>query len=64
MKTHPLAIYAVVLSTFLTYSGVGVGIGYYLWEKVGMPWWVLVLFSLGGLTLACWQVIRYQKRVE
>ncbi len=64
MKTHPLAIYGVVLSAFLTYSGAGIGLGYVLWEKAGFPWWILLITTMGGLSLACWHVIRYQRRME
>ena len=26
-------------------TGAGIGIGYWLWKKKGMPWWVLLLFD-------------------
>lgn len=57
-------IFAVVLSAFLGSSGAGVALGWFLWKKMGLPWWVILITSALGLYSASVQVIRYQKKLQ
>jgi F0F1-type ATP synthase assembly protein I len=56
-----LGMFTIVISSFVGASGAGVGLGWLLWKKVGLPWWVIVITSLLGLYGACVQVVRYQR---
>lgn len=64
MKMHPLAVYGVVLSSFLGYTGAGFGLGYWLWKSVGVSWWVMLATTMMGLAFACWSIIRLQQKQE
>ena len=53
-----LSLMASISVDLLGYTGIGVGLGYLLWKKAGMPWWVLLLLSLAGLTLGIYRLYR------
>jgi F0F1-type ATP synthase assembly protein I len=53
-------MFGLVLSSFAVSSGVGVGLGWYLWKKQGFPWWTILLTAFLGLFAASYQVFRYQ----
>jgi hypothetical protein len=42
----------VIVGDLLGYTGVGIGLGWWLWKKMGFPWWVLLLTTMAGLILA------------
>jgi len=58
------SLFGITLGVVFSYTGVGIALGYYLWKKQGLPWFVLVFFSLLGLTGAIFQLIRVMKRIE
>ncbi|OFZ79903.1 MAG: hypothetical protein A2583_06465 [Bdellovibrionales bacterium RIFOXYD1_FULL_53_11] len=49
---------SVMMVDILGYSGAGVGIGYLAWNKLGWPWWVILLTSTAGLVLAMYRLYR------
>jgi len=51
-----LGLLAVITADLLGCTGAGVGIGYWLWKKKGMPWWVLLLFTMLGLVAAFYRL--------
>jgi F0F1-type ATP synthase assembly protein I len=53
-----LGIFAVILGDLIGCTGAGVGIGYWAWKKWSAPWWVLLLTTMAGLTLAMWRLYR------
>ena len=57
-------MFGVVLGQFLGSSGVGVGLGWYLWKKQGFPWWTILVTAGLGLVAASYQVIRYQRVLD
>lgn len=56
------ALLAVIVGDLAGYTGAGVGLGYLLWEKLGAPWWVLLLCSLTGLSLAFYRLYLLSQR--
>lgn len=59
-----LGLLSVIVSDLLGFTGVGIGIGYLLWAKLGAPWWVLVLSSSAGLSLAMYRMYRFTQKNE
>jgi F0F1-type ATP synthase assembly protein I len=59
-----MAAYGFVLGQFLGGTGAGIGIGWYLWTKRGLPWWTLLITTALGILVASIQVIRYQRRLD
>ena len=49
---------SVMMVDILGYYGAGVGIGYLAWNKLGWPWWVILLTSTAGLVLAMYRLYR------
>ncbi len=48
--------FSVIIVDLLGYSGAGVALGYYFWHQWKAPWWVLLLFSTAGLSLAMYKM--------
>ncbi len=59
-----MAVYALVLGQFLGGTGAGIAIGWYLWKKMGFPWWTILFTTAVGIFIASVQVIRYQRRLD
>ena len=57
-----LGLLSVITVDLLGYTGAGIGIGYWLWKKAGFPWWVLLLFTMAGLTLAFYRLYEVSKK--
>ena len=57
-----LGLFGLIVSDTLICSGIGIGLGYYLWKSLGAPWWVLVLTSVAGLVLAFYRLYKYAER--
>jgi hypothetical protein len=45
-------LFGIIVADLLGYTGAGIGIGWWLWKKVGAPWWVMLLTTSAGLVLA------------
>ncbi len=53
-----LGLFGAILGDLIGFTGAGVGIGYWAWKKWGAPWWVPLLSSMAGLTVAMWRLYR------
>ena len=53
---------SVIVADLLGYSGAGVGLGYLAMTKLGAPWWVLLLLSMAGLSLAMYRVYQISQK--
>jgi hypothetical protein len=51
-----MALYSAVVADLLGYTGAGIALGYLAWAKLGLPWWVLLLSSLAGFSLAMYRL--------
>lgn len=51
-----LGYFSIILGDIVGYTGAGIGIGYLAWKKWNAPWWVLLLTSMAGLTLAFYRI--------
>jgi hypothetical protein len=47
-----LGLFGMIVADLLGYTGAGIALGWWLWKKVGFPWWVLLLTTGAGLVLA------------
>ena len=56
-------VFGLIVTQFLGYSGAGMGLGYVLWKRIGLPWWTMALFGFAGLALAVYRIVLYQKRL-
>ncbi len=59
-----LAAYSMVFGSLIGSIGAGLAIGWALWKKLGFPGWTLGITVGLGLSAACYQIIRYQRRVD
>lgn len=59
-----LGLLTVIVGDLIGFTGLGVGIGYWAWKKWSAPWWVLLLTTLSGLTLAMWRMYRMSQKDE
>lgn len=57
-----LGLLSVIVVDLVGYTGAGIGLGYLMWKKLGMPWWVLLLTSLAGLGLAMYHLYRVAEK--
>ena len=46
----------VIVADLLGYTGAGLLIGYFLWAKLDLPWWVLLVTTTVGLVLAMYHL--------
>jgi F0F1-type ATP synthase assembly protein I len=51
-----LGLFGVITGELLGASVVGIGTGYLLWKKLGFPWWVLLVCSIAGLSVAFYRL--------
>jgi hypothetical protein len=56
------ALFGLIVSDLLGYTGAGIAIGWWLWKKQGFPIWVLVLTSSVGLTGAMLRIYQRSNR--
>lgn len=61
---NQFAMFGIVLGLFVGSSAVSMGLGWFLWKKMGFPWWILLVTASLGIFLASIQVVRYQRRLE
>ena len=54
-----LALFGLIVSELLGYTGAGIAIGWWFWKKQGAPWWVLLGLAGAGLVLAMFRI--YQR---
>lgn len=57
-----LGIGMAVLTDLVAFTGIGIAAGYYVWSRWGAPWWVLLLLSLGGLSLSFYRLYLLSKK--
>jgi hypothetical protein len=55
-------LFAVIVGDLMGYTGAGIGLGYLAWNKLGAPWWVLLITTLAGLSLAFYRVYQISQR--
>ena len=49
-------LFTVIIGDLVGCVGAGVGIGYFAMKKWNAPWWVLLLSSVTGLTVAMYRM--------
>jgi hypothetical protein len=59
-----LALFGMVVGTMLTSIGAGLGIGWWLWSHMGLPWWVIPPLAIAGLVLAMTRIVRVSKEMK
>lgn len=57
-----VGLFGVITGELLGASFVGIGTGYLLWKKVGLPWWSLLVCSLVGLGVAFYRLYLISQR--
>lgn len=58
------AMFGITLGYILSYVGVGFALGYYLWEKQGVPWPIFPVTLGLGLYGAIRQILRATRKTE
>ena len=61
-QLRTFGLFSVIVMDLVGYTGAGIGLGYYLWKKQGAPWWVLLVFSMAGLSLAMYRLYQISKK--
>ena len=56
------ALFGLIVSDLLGYTGAGIVIGWWLWKKLGFPFWVILLTSGVGLTGAMMRIYQRSNR--
>lgn len=59
-----LALFSVIVSDILAYTGAGIGVGYFAWKKLGAPGWVIAVTSTAGLAMAFFRIYKMSKRTN
>ena len=67
MKEEPnqlkkLGLFAVIVSDLIGYTGAGVGLGYLAWSKWNAPFWVMIVTSMAGLSLAFYRIYQISQK--
>jgi hypothetical protein len=57
-----LGYFGAIVGDIAGCSGIGIAIGYLAWKKLGLPWWVIMLTSMGGLAFAFYRIYRMTMR--
>jgi hypothetical protein len=57
-----LALFTVIVTDLIAYTGAGIGLGYLAWAKLNAPWWVLLLSSILGLILAFYRLYQVSQK--
>jgi hypothetical protein len=61
-ELRKLGLFTIIVSDLVGYTAAGMGLGYFAWTKWGAPWWVLLLSSVGGLSLAFYRIYQVSKK--
>lgn len=59
-----LGLFGVIVADVVAYTGAGVFVGWVALEKLGWPWWVMLVTSITGLTLAMVKVYRISQLMK
>ena len=57
-----LGLFAVIIGELVGCTGAGIALGYFAWTKLGAPWWVLLLSTTAGLSLAFYQLYKISEK--
>ncbi len=57
-----LGLLSVIVVDLVGYSGAGIALGYLATSQLGAPWWVILMTSLAGLSLAIYRLYVIAKR--
>ena len=57
-----LALFGVITSDLLGFTGIGFGSGYYLWKVHHWPWWVVVITSGAGFCTSMIFLYKHAKK--
>jgi len=57
-----LGLFAIVMGELVGCTGAGIALGYFAWAKLGAPWWVLLLSTTAGLSLAFYQLYKISEK--
>jgi len=57
-----LGLLTVVTGELIGCTGIGAGLGYLLWKKVGLTVWSEIVLTLLGLTLAFYRIYEISKK--
>jgi hypothetical protein len=57
-----LGMLSVIVVDLLGYTGGGIALGYLATRKLGAPWWVLLLTSVAGLSLAMYRLYQRSRK--
>ncbi len=57
-----LGLFAVIIGDLVGCTGAGVGLGYLAMTKWNAPWWVLLLSTSAGLSVAFYQLYKVSQK--
>lgn len=57
-----LGLLTIIVGDLMGFTGAGIGIGYLAWTKWGAPWWVLLVTSLAGLSIAFYRLYQISQK--
>lgn len=57
-----LGLFGVIVADLLGLTGAGIGLGYLVWNKLGFPWWSLLVTSGAGLALAMYRLFKLTEK--
>ena len=57
-----LGLLTLIVGDLLGYTGSAVGLGYLAWQKLKLPWWILLVTTLLGLFLAFLKIYQISKK--
>ena len=52
------ALFGLIVGDLLGYTGAGIGLGWWLWKKLGVPWWIFLVTTGAGLYLAMTRIYK------
>jgi hypothetical protein len=57
-----LGYFSIIVGDLVGFSGAGVGLGYWLWKEHQMPWWIVLICSIAGLSISMYRLFRLTQR--
>lgn len=57
-----IGLLSVIVTDLLGYTGAGLGLGYLAWKKWGVPWWIVPLTTMLGLSLAMYRLYQISQK--